>query len=99
MTKMQEIVNYIRQEAEVARLKGHVGYSFGKWRMLWDSIASDKDDPRVVCLEKWKKYMGDGAFFSFCEENTIDIQRDHGLTGAERKEAVIQRLYELKKDE
>lgn len=96
---MQEIVNHIRQEAEIARLKGHVGYSFGKWRMLWDSIANDKDDPRVVALEKWKKYMGDGSFFSFCEENTIDIQKDHDLTGAERKEAVIQRLYDLKKDE
>lgn len=99
MTKMQEIVNHIRQEAEIARLKGHVGYSFGKWRMLWDSIASDKEDPRVVVLEKWKEYKGDGAFFTFCEENTLDLQKDRSLTGTERKEAVIQRLYNLKKDE
>lgn len=93
---MQEIVDYIRQEAEVARLKGHVGYSFGKWRMLWESISSDKADPRIAALEKWKEYMGDGSFFSFCEENTLDLQKERSLTGPERKEKVIQRLYELK---
>ena len=83
----------IKREAGYQKEKGIAGYRFGYWRVLWNTVVKDKEDPRVQALEDYREAKGDGPFFSWCDELVKEILVDKALTGPERKEAVIDRLY------
>lgn len=93
MTRAQEVLEAIKREAGYQKEKGLAGWRYGYWRVLWGTVVKDKDDPRVQALEDYRQARGDGSFFSWCDELVKDLLVDKALSGPERKEAVIERLY------
>jgi len=93
MTRAQEVLDAINREVGFQKEKGVAGWRFGYWRVLWGTIVKDKGDPRVIALEEHRAARGDGPFFSWCDDLVKDIIVDKALSGPERKEAVIDRLF------
>lgn len=93
MTRAQEVLQAIKSEARFQKEKGIAGWRFGYWKVLWGTIVKDKADPRVLALEDHREARGDGPFFAWCDELVRDLLVDESLSGPERKEAVINRLF------
>ena len=93
MTRAQEVLQAIKSEAGFQKEKGIAGWRFGYWKVLWGTVVKDKADPRVLALEDHREARGDGPFFAWCDELVKDLLTDKDLSGPQRKEAVIERLY------